>query len=443
MKHLIILAVLSFSISLYSQKESTNKGETNFTDLHKKQIIDSLNKKLEEFYIRPNITLVIKKKLSENYKKGLYKNALNPTEFALKLNTDLLEISKDLHFRVMYDPQWTESQQKNTDAETQKKIKAQQLTDAKKKNFGFQQARILEGNIGYLEFNYFEDPAIASETAAAMMQVLNNTEALIIDLRKNNGGVMEMGQFISSYFFSDKELPLYKYYYYEKDRKKIEREMWLLPSVPGKRLDSIDIYILTSGATFSAAEWMSYSLQNLKRVTIVGEKTAGGAHPIDRKVLPNGFSVNIPFGEIKDPVTNLDFEGKGVQPDVLCKSEEAINTSHLLALQKLMSKNKDSLNDIKWVIPIIKNRQNPINVDPLLLKSYQGKYGKAELIYETNNLYYKWNNRTSFLLTPLEQDLFMVDGIDTFRIKIISEEKSIKGIKRIYEDGQEIFYSKD
>lgn len=443
MKHYIILAVLLFSISIHSQKQSTKKGEPNFTDLHKKQIIDSLNKELEEFYIRPNSIVDIKKKLDENYKKGIYKSALSPTEFASKLNTDLLEISKDLHFRVMYDPQWTESQQKNTDTETQKKIKAQQLTDAKKKNFGFQQARILEGNIGYLEFTYFEDPAIASETAAAMMQILNNTEALIIDLRKNNGGVMEMGQFISSYFFSDKELPLYKYYYYQKDRKKIEREMWLLPSVPGKRLDNIDIYILTSGATFSAAEWMSYSLQNLKRATIVGEKTAGGAHPIDRKVLPNGFSVNIPFGEIKDPITNLDFEGKGVQPDVVCKSEEAINTSHLLALQKLMSKNKDSLNDIKWVIPIIKNRQNPLNVDPLILKSYQGKYGKAELICETNTLYYKWNNRTTFLLTPLEQDLFMVDGIDTFRIKIISEEKSIKGIKRIYQDGHEIFYSKD
>jgi C-terminal processing protease CtpA/Prc len=93
--------------------------------------------------------------------------------------------------------------------------------------------------------------------------------------------------------------------------------MWLLPSVPGKRLDDIDIYILTSGATFSAAEWMSYSLQNLKSVTIVGEQTAGGAHPIDRKILTQGFSINIPFGEIKDPITQQDFEGKGVTPDVV------------------------------------------------------------------------------------------------------------------------------
>lgn len=443
MKHFIILALLTFSICAYSQKETTVKEEINLTELNKKEIIDSLAKELEEFYIRPNAISVINKKLNENNKKGIYKNILNPNEFASRLTTDLLDISKDLHFRVMYDPQWSDDRKKITDKEIQKKIKAQELTDAKKKNFGFQQARILEGNIGYLEFNYFEDPAIANETAATVMHFLNNTDALIIDLRKNNGGAMEMGQFISSYFFSDKELPLYKLYYYEKNRKKIEREMWLLPSVPGKRLDNIDIYILTSEITFSAAEWMCYSLQNLKRVTIVGEKTAGGAHPIDRKVLPNGFSVNIPFGEIKDPITNSDFEGKGVVPDVLCKSEEAMNTSHLLALQKLSAKNENSQNNIDWFIPVVKNRQKPVNVDSAILKSYQGKYGKAELIYEANNLYYKWNNIATFLLTPLEQDFFMIDEIDSYRIKIVSEKNSITGIKRIYQDGQERFYKKD
>jgi hypothetical protein len=442
MKKLLALLFLTFSIGSYAQ-ESILKEDLNLTESNKKQIIDSLTKELEGFYIRPNAVGDIKKKLNENYKKGLYKDIVKPNEFARKLSADLIEVSKDLHFSVMYDPEWSENQLKKEDKEVQKKIKAEELSEAKKKNFGFQQVRILEGNIGYLQFDYFQDPAIASEKAASAMQFLNNTDALIIDLRRNNGGAMEMGQFLSSYFYSDKELPLYKYYYYEKNRKKVEREMWLLPSVPGKRMEDIDIYILTSSVTFSAAEWMSYSLQNLKRVTIVGEKTAGGAHPIDRKVLPNGFSVNIPFGEVKDPITNTDFEGKGVVPDVLCKSEEAVNTSHLLALQKLASKNKDEANNLNWFIPIVKNRQKPVTIDSAILKSYQGKYGKSELKYEDNNLYYNWNNIASFLLVPLEQDLFKIDGIDEFRIKVILENNAVTGIKRIYQDGQERIYKKD
>lgn len=443
MKFTTTLLLLIVTISSYSQKIVSAQPQISLTEIDKKEIIDSLTKKLDEFYIRPNSVQNIKNKLSENYKNGNYQKSSTPNEFASMLTTDLIDISKDLHFSVLYNQQWVDDQQKSKDALLQKRIKAQALAEAKKKNLGFQQARILEGNVGYLEFTYFHDPVEASEIATTTMQFLSNTDALIIDLRKNNGGAMEMGQFLSSYLFYNKDLPLYKYYYYESGRKKIDREMWLLPSVPGKRLDEIDVYILTSGITFSAAEWMSYSLQNLKRVTIVGEQTAGGAHPIDRKILTKGFSANIPFGEVKDPITKLDFEGRGVTPDVACKSEEAENTAHLLALQKLSSNNKDSSGAIDWIIPVVKNRQNPTSVDSKTLKSYQGKYGKSQLLYENNNLYYKWNNTVSFLLTPLQKDLFLVDGIDDFRIKIMMEKNTITGIKRIYHDGLEKKYLKE
>lgn len=442
MKHILTFLLLTASISSYSQKTSV-QSDVNLTETDKKEIIDSLTKRLEEFYIRPDSIQKIKTKLGENFNNGNYQNSSNPNEFASKLTADLIEVSKDLHFSVIYSPQWVDDQQKSKDVLLQKEIKAKELIESKKKNFGFQQTRILEGNVGYLEFTYFHDPVEASEIATTAMQFLSNTDALIIDLRKNNGGVMEMGQFLSSYLFYGKDLPLYNYYYYESGRKKMDRAMWLLPSVPGKRLDEMDIYILTSGITFSAAEWMSYSLQNLKRVTIVGEQTAGGAHPIDRKIVAKGFSVNIPFGEVKDPVTNSDFEGRGVTPDVPCKSEDAVNTAHLLALERLSLKSTDSLNTIDWIIPLIKSRQKPVSVAGKVLKSYEGKYGKGQLVYENAGLYFKWNNTVSFLLTPLQQDLFLVNGIDDFRIKILFEKNAVSGIKRIYQDGHEKIYPKE
>ncbi len=443
MKQIITLLLLSISIIGYSQKEILVENQNDFNEINQKQILDTLTYRLEEFYIKSKSIENIKNQLNDNLKKGIYKNILNPNEFANKLTTDLIEISKDLHFNVSYDKDWVENQLINKDELVVKKNKSEELIRSKKNNFGFRNTQILEGNVGYLKFDYFHDPAEAAETATSIMKFLENSDALIIDLRSNNGGVMELGQFLSSYFFKNKDLPLYKYYYYENKRKRIDREMWLLPSVPGNRLENVTLYILTSNATFSAAEWMSYSLQNLKRATIIGEQTAGGAHPVDRKILVNGFSINIPFGEIVDPITNLDFEGKGVTPDVKCAGSDALNTAHILALNNLNLKNTDSISNINWIIPIIKNRQKPLFLDSFTLKSYQGKYGKGMLKFENEVLNYKWNNATNFSLTPLEKDLFLVNGIDDFRIKIVFENKTIKAIKRIYQDGQERIYLKD
>lgn len=443
MKKILIIILLNISSTGLSQNQLQARSEMNLTVTNQKTIIDSLIQKLEEFYIKQNTIPIIGQKLVENYQKGNYKRSLVPKEFARILTSDLIEISKDLHFNVIYDEKWVNDQQKNKDPALQKDLKSEDLLLAKKNNFGFRKVEILEGNVGYLGFNYFHDPAEANETATTTMKFLENTDALIIDLRNNNGGVMEMGQFISSYFFSNKDLPLYKYYYYEKNRKKIVREMWLLPAVPGNRLADIDIYILTNNATFSAAEWMSYSLQNLKRATIVGEQTAGGAHPVDRKILANGFSINIPFGEVKDPITQLDFEGKGVTPNVASKSKDALNRAHILALEKIYLKNKETSNTFNWLLPIIQNRQKSTIIDEKILKSYQGRFGKCELKFENDNLYSIWNNTVKLLLTPIDKDLFLVDGTDEFRIKIIKENNAIKAVKRVYQDGQERLYLKD
>ena len=64
MRRLLALLLLTFSIGSYSQNDSGLKE--NLTELSKKQVIDSLTKKLEEFYIRPNAVGDIKKKLNEN-----------------------------------------------------------------------------------------------------------------------------------------------------------------------------------------------------------------------------------------------------------------------------------------------------------------------------------------------------------------------------------------
>src|SRR5206468_11802032 len=56
-------------------------------------------------------------------------------------------------------------------------------------NFGFERVERLPGNVGYLEIRSFGfDTADVSSVAAAAFTFLGNTDALIIDVRRNGGG---------------------------------------------------------------------------------------------------------------------------------------------------------------------------------------------------------------------------------------------------------------
>jgi len=86
--------------------------------------------------------------------------------------------------------------------------------------------------------------------------------------------------------------------------------------VSGPRLSSADVYVLTSENTFSAAEEFSYNLKNLKRGTIVGDTSGGGAHPTSLFTWRNlHVTMSIPFGKAINPITD-NWESTGVIPDI-------------------------------------------------------------------------------------------------------------------------------
>jgi hypothetical protein len=100
-----------------------------------------------------------------------------------------------------------------------------------------------------------------------------------------------------------------------------------------------DVYILTSKRTFSAAEEFTYNLQGLKRATVIGETTGGGAHPGRGYRINDHFMMFVPTGRAINPVTKTNWEGTGVKPDVEVPAEKALETAHRTAQQKLQDKN--------------------------------------------------------------------------------------------------------
>jgi C-terminal processing protease CtpA/Prc len=73
----------------------------------------------------------------------------------------------------------------------------------------------------------------------------------------------------------------------------------------------------------------------LKRATIVGETTGGGAHPVRGHRITEHFSIGVPFARAVNPVTHTDWEGTGVEPDVKVDAPQALEVATKLAAERI------------------------------------------------------------------------------------------------------------
>jgi C-terminal processing protease CtpA/Prc len=302
----------------------------------KTQVIDSILKELNDRYVFPEVAKQIETNVRERIAKKEYDSITSAEEFAKKLTEDLQSVSRDKHMRVRYSAQVIPVRQR--DAEPTAEEKAQFENQMKRINFAFEKVERLPGNIGYIKFNNFFAPELGAETVAAAMNFVANTDALIFDLRENGGGDPEMVALICSYLFGDKPVHLNSLYWREGNKTE---DFFTKPTVSGKKYLDKDVYILTANRTFSAAEEFTNNLKALKRATIVGETTGGGANPGGMFRVGDHFGIFVPTGRAINPITKTNWEGTGVEPDVKVAKEMALKTAYLTALNKSLEKTKD------------------------------------------------------------------------------------------------------
>jgi C-terminal processing protease CtpA/Prc len=111
-------------------------------------------------------------------------------------------------------------------------------------------------------------------------------------------------------------------------------EFWTR-DVPGPRLTKQPVFVLTSKRTFSGAEEFTYNLKNLKRATIIGETTGGGAHPVSGHRIDDHFMIGVPDARAINPITKTNWEGTGVEPDIKVPAGEALEVAKKMAAEQI------------------------------------------------------------------------------------------------------------
>lgn len=262
----------------------------------------------------------------------------DPAAFANAITEDLQSISHDKHLHFRYDPA-------NAGLILMRKDEADitaEWQELGRENYGFSRVEWLRGGIGYFDLRLFAPTFLAGDLAVAAMNFFANVKALIIDLRKNGGGEPEMVQLIASYLFSAELQHLNSIYVRHEDKY---THYWTLPYVPGKRLPDIDVYILTSRHTYSGGEDLAYNLQALGRATVIGETTGGAANPGDFHAVSGVFTLFVPDGRPISPITQTNWEGTGVTPDIQVPADEALKVAHRMALEKCIERAEQAADD--------------------------------------------------------------------------------------------------
>jgi len=429
MKRLIITFFFVTSVILtYGQSAKLTQGEINET-------VNSLCNAVEQNYYNTNLSAGLVRVLKENVTKGIFSNTKLYVEFEAKLDSIIRGYTNDDHFKVIFDEKWVADNSKPKTAQQFQELLEIEKQESKKNNYGFREVKILGGNTGYLKFTSFENPEFAAATLANAMSFLQNTDALILDLRNNTGGYTEMMALICSYFLNTTEdwyLPLTEMRL-KRNGKDVIIQNNALGAVGAPKMFNSKLYILTNYRTFSAAEWTSYVLKNRKRAIIVGEKTAGGTHPTNQVAISNKFSINIPIGTMVDAMTQTHFEGIGVIPDIEVPANDALIYAQIDIFEKNL---KDSINkyECEWHLLNLKSFLNPIIVSAKILSTYEGKYGNIEL-KTIGGILYSIREEIKTELIPLTESIFKLNGRDDLRIKIVTENKKAIAIERLFEDG--------
>lgn len=297
----------------------------------RKRVLDAVTSNLTKFYVYPDVAAKMNAAVEEHAKHGDYDKITDGAVYADRLTRDLRAVSHDKHLHIDYAP--FKRPDRKPDAEPSPEDLARMRKQLGDINCGFEKVEILPRNIGYLKFNMFGPADICAPTATAAMNFLAHTKALIVDLRDNGGGDPSMVEFVVSYLF-DHGQHINDLYNRSEDAT---TQYWTLPWVPGERLGKQPVYVLTSSRTFSGAEEFTYDVKNLKRATIVGETTGGGAHPMRGLPIDSHFDIAVPWGRPVNPVTKTDWEGTGVTPDVKTSRDEALSAAQKLAEAKLQT----------------------------------------------------------------------------------------------------------
>jgi retinol-binding protein 3 len=279
--------------------------------------VQELAQLLADEYVFPDVGAQLQSSLLTHLGEHAYDAIDTAPALAAELTAELTEVAHDKHLRV------------NARLPPGAAPLAPRAPRA-----GIRRLEVLPDNIGYIALDAVPLLEVSRAAIAGAFAFLQQTDALIIDNRNNFGGSpATVAHYVS--YLSEGPPALVSSLHERADRRIVE----FYTEDLGQRSygTARPVFVLTSAATFSGGEALTYDLQAEGRALIIGEVTGGGAHPVSPHPLGDQLIAVIPFAETINPITGTNWEGTGVQPDILIAADQALDEAHAYAHDQLFA----------------------------------------------------------------------------------------------------------
>lgn len=435
LKALMITFSLMTPTLLLGQKISDQKIDKN----DQLEIVKEFSALLEKHYLYEDTARLMGTLLRDRLSSGAYEQIQSVQEFSRALTKDLQSNFRDRHIGIKYDPSTVKILKGGQAEENISQEEIQELLSIEiYENFRIPEVRRYNGNIGYLKIDKLLPPNYATgyaQKVAAAMELIADTDAIILDLRENGGGYDEGVRLILSYFF-EPNTPIFNSIARTAEGMKTENS-YAMQEVLGRRLLTQPVYVLTSSQTGSGAEAIAHVMHYSNRGTLIGESTYGAGYLFDNHLVSEKLKLValIPHSAGMHPKATNNWESVGVKPQIETPQEQALEMATYLAVESLLATEKSKagkerytyrLNSLEWEYNRLTDLKKTYILSDEEIKEFIGNYASREITSKGGDLFYQRKNpdRIKSRLIPVNKDEFLIEGLDEFRIKFNRNKKT-------------------
>ena len=173
--------------------------------------------------------------------------------------------------------------------------------------------------IGVLALDGLDRVDVAAPYVESAFAMLCECRGLVLDLRANGGGDPGTVALVLDRLTGPDPIHISDVVYRERTRQ------WWTAGGPQALPSATPVVALIGSATFSSGEALAYHLQSRGCARLVGQATPGAADHVTPIRVSTHVRALFPEAYVHDAVTRSNWEGVGVQPDLTCAADEALD----------------------------------------------------------------------------------------------------------------------